>query len=88
LAAVSALSKSKDLANILSRINFKIDEAGKELETQKAATSETILETHRLINQILRLLNSQNHIINSRLADFERHFLLIFMINGASSKDF
>ena len=53
---VSMPSDPKDLANILSRINFKIDEAGKELEEQKAATRENILETHHLINQILPLL--------------------------------
>ncbi len=71
---VSMSSDPKDLANILSRINFKIDEAGKELEKQKAATSENILETHHLINQILPLLDSQNSVISIRLTDFERHF--------------
>lgn len=74
LTGVSMPSDPKDLANILSRINFKIDEAGKELEKQKAATRENLLETHRLINQILPLLDSQNLVFSNRLADFERHF--------------
>jgi predicted RND superfamily exporter protein len=70
---VAMPSDPKDLANILSRINFKIDEAGKELEKQKAANKENLLETHRLINQILPLLDSQNLVIINRLDDFERH---------------
>lgn len=74
LTGVSMPSDPKDLANILSHINFKIDEAGKELEKQKAATRENPLETHRLINQILPLLDSQNLMFSNRLADFERHF--------------
>jgi hypothetical protein len=70
---ISMPSDPKDLGNILSRINFKIDEAGKKLEKQKAATRENILETHHLINQILALLDSQNSVISIRLTDFERH---------------
>jgi hypothetical protein len=78
LAGVSTPSDPKDLGNILSRINFKIAEAGKELEEQKAAAKENISETHRLINQILPLLDSGNSTIFSRLSDFERHFFADF----------
>ena len=74
LIGVSIHSDPKDLADILSRINFKVDEAGKELEKQKATTRENILETHHLINQILPLLDSQNSVISIMLTDFERHF--------------
>ncbi len=74
VTGVSMPSDPKDLGNILSRINFKMDEAGKELENQKAATKENILETHRLINQILPLLDSQDPVTSNRLTDFERHF--------------
>ncbi len=73
-AGISIPSDPKVLGNILSRINFKIDEAGKKLEEQKAATKENILETHRLINQILPLLDAHNPVISTRLVDFEHHF--------------
>ncbi len=74
LTGVSMPSDPKNLASILSRINFKIDEAGKELEKQKAASSENISETHRLINQILPLLDSGNATILNRLPVFEHRF--------------
>ncbi len=69
------LSPPPDLAGILSRINFKMDEAAKNLEAEKAATRDQIAETHRLINAILPLLTGvANSEISGRLAGFERHF--------------
>ena len=71
----AGLSGTNDLAGILSRINFKMDEAAKSLEKEKAATKKQIEETHLLINKILPLLDSgRNPQAGPRLADFERHF--------------
>ena len=68
-------SHPQDLAGILSRINFKMDEAAKNLEEEKKATKEQIAETHSLINQIMPQLDSGNNLqVAARLADFERHF--------------
>lgn len=68
-------SGTKDLAGILSRINFKMDEAAKSLEKENAATQEQVAETHLLINNILPLLDSgRNPQVRPRLADFERRF--------------
>lgn len=72
----AAPSNPQELAAILSRINFKMGEAAKNLEGEKTATREQIQETHQLINQILPLLNSrQNPGAEARLADFGKHFL-------------
>jgi len=72
----AAPSNPQELAAILSRINFKMGEAAKNLEGEKTATREQIQETHQLINQILPLLNSrQNPGAAARLADFGKHFL-------------
>ena len=72
----AAPSNPQELAAILSRINFKMGEAAKNLEGEKTATREQIQETHQLINQILPLLNSrQNPGAAARLADFGEHFL-------------
>jgi hypothetical protein len=71
----AAPSDPQELAVILSRINFKMGEAAKNLEGEKAATREQIQETHQLINQILPLLNSRQHPqAAAGLADFGRHF--------------
>jgi hypothetical protein len=71
----AAPSDPQELAVMLSRINFKMGEAAKNLEGVKAATREQIQETHQLINQILPLLNSQqNPHAAAGLADFGRHF--------------
>ena len=71
----AAPSNPQELAAILSRINFKMGEAAKNLEGEKTATREQIQETHQLINQILPLLNSrQNPGAAARLADFGKHF--------------
>ncbi len=69
------LSSPQDLAGILSRINFKMDEAAKSLEKEKAATKGQVEETHLLINNLIPLLDSgRNPQVAERLADFERHF--------------
>jgi hopanoid biosynthesis associated RND transporter like protein HpnN len=68
-------SSPRQLADLLSRINFKMDEAAKNLEKEKAASAAEIEETHVLINKILPLLNpSRNPEAAVRLADFEGHF--------------
>jgi uncharacterized protein len=72
---VADAADPQELAGILSRINFKMDEAAKNLEQDKAATGEQIAETHLLINKILPLL--QNHAkagIAMRLTGFQRQF--------------
>jgi hopanoid biosynthesis associated RND transporter like protein HpnN len=68
-------SDPREVAAILSRINFKMAEAAKNLEQEKAATKEQIAETHQLIDRIIPLLNpGENHQAAARLADFGRHF--------------
>ena len=68
-------SDPREVAAILSRINFKMAEASKNLEQEKAATREQIAETHRLIDRIIPLLNpGENHQTATRLASFSRHF--------------
>jgi len=73
--APAALSSPGEMAAILSRINFKIGEATRSLEEEKAATKEQIAETHALINRIIPLLDPQQQPqAASRLAEFEVHF--------------
>jgi hopanoid biosynthesis associated RND transporter like protein HpnN len=73
--AISSFSTPQNLADILGRINFKMDEAAKHLEKEKAATAAQIAETHRLINKIMPLLNPvTNPRTAVRLHDFEGHF--------------
>ncbi|HEY9074171.1 MAG TPA: MMPL family transporter, partial [Desulfobaccales bacterium] len=73
--ASAAPSSPQDLAGILSRINFKMDEAAKSLEKKQAVTKGQVEETHRLINNLLPLLDpGRNPRVAVRLADFERHF--------------
>jgi hopanoid biosynthesis associated RND transporter like protein HpnN len=68
-------SSPRDLAGILSRINFKMDEAAKNLKKEKAATAAEIAETHVLINKILPRLNPRRDPEAAvRLAEFEGHF--------------
>jgi hopanoid biosynthesis associated RND transporter like protein HpnN len=74
-ATISAFSSPKDLAGILGRINFKMAEAAKHLEKEKAATAAQIEETHRLINKVIPLLDpKKNPQAVSRLRTFERRF--------------
>jgi hopanoid biosynthesis associated RND transporter like protein HpnN len=65
----------RELAAILSRINFKLGEAARNLEEAPAAVKEPILTTHRLINRIMPLLDPErNPQAAARLAQFGRHF--------------
>jgi len=74
-ATPKGASDPQRLANILSRINFKMDEAAKSLEEKQAATKGQIEETHALINKIIPLLDPrQNPQVMVRLSDFEWHF--------------
>ncbi len=71
----SAPSDPRETAEVLKRINFKMAEVAKNLEKEKAATQEQIEETHRLINQIIPLLDPRAHPqTQARLAGFERQF--------------
>ncbi len=63
-----------EMAEILSRINFKIGEAARSLQDEKVATGEQIEETHALINRILPLLQEGQVRAASRLAKFEAGF--------------
>ncbi len=67
-------SDPQALAGILSRINFKMDEAAKNLEKEQATTKEQIEETHRLINQIVPRLMADDPQLNQRLADYRKYF--------------
>lgn len=73
--APAGASSPQDVAGILSRINFKMAEAAKNLEQEKAATREQLAEAHQYINQIIPLLDvSRNPQAVQRLADFDRQF--------------
>lgn len=78
--ATARPANPKELAAILGRINFKVDEAAKNLEQEEAATKQQVEETHQLINKIIPLLNVLNPQAAARLADFNRDF-------GADLKD-
>ncbi len=74
-AAKAAPSDPRALAEILSRINFKMDEAAKNLEKEQAATKEQLEETHRLINRIVpRLLLADNPVVQQRLEAYNKAF--------------
>jgi predicted RND superfamily exporter protein len=74
-AAKTDPSDPRALAEILSRINFKMDEAAKNLEKEQAATKEQLEETHRLINQIVpRLLLADNPVVHQRLEAYNKAF--------------
>jgi hopanoid biosynthesis associated RND transporter like protein HpnN len=73
-AAPAGPSDARALAEILSRINFKMDEAAKNLQKEQAATKEQIEETHRLINQIVPQLLADNPQVNRRLDDYGKVF--------------
>ena len=72
---ISSFSDPQELAAILGRINFKMDEAAKQLEKEKAATYKQIEETHLLINRIIPLLAQEAHPQGvDRLRSFESRF--------------
>ena len=54
--APAGAPEPQELAAILSRINFKVAEAAKNLEKDQADTQKQVEETHRLINKIIPLL--------------------------------
>ncbi len=62
------------LAAILSRINFKVAEAAKNLKQDQAATQEQVEETHRLINQIIPRLGAGDPNAAKRLDAYGRYF--------------
>ena len=64
----------QELAAILSRINFKMAEAAKNLGKDQAATQERVEETHRLINQIIPLLKTGDPDAARRLDEYSRYF--------------
>ena len=79
--ATARPASPKELTAILGRINFKVDEAAKNLEQEEAATKQQVEETHQLINKIIPLLNVDlNPQAAARLADFNHDF-------GADLKD-
>ncbi|MDO9532097.1 MAG: MMPL family transporter [Deltaproteobacteria bacterium] len=62
------------LADILSRINFKVAEAAKKLDTDQAATRKQVEETHRLINKIIPRLGAGDPNAARRLDEYGRFF--------------
>ena len=62
------------LAEILSRINFKVAEAAKKLEPDQAATRKQVEETHRLINKIIPRLRHGDPNAARRLDEYGRYF--------------
>ncbi|MFZ5448956.1 MAG: MMPL family transporter [Thermodesulfobacteriota bacterium] len=73
-AAPAGPSDPQDLAAILSRINFKMHEAAKNLEKEKVANKEQIEETHRLINQIVPKLTANDPQVNGHLEEYGKYF--------------
>jgi hopanoid biosynthesis associated RND transporter like protein HpnN len=67
-------SDPQQLATILSRINFKMDEAAKNLEKEQATTKKQVEETHQLINRIVPLLLADDPQVNQRLQDYGKYF--------------
>jgi hypothetical protein len=72
--APAGLPEPQELAAILSRINFKVAEAAKNLGKDQAATQERVEETHRLINQIIPLLKTGDLHAARRLDEYGRYF--------------
>ena len=64
----------RELAAILSRINFKVAEAAEKLDKDQADTRKQVEETHRLINKILPQLQSGTPEVASRLEKYGRYF--------------
>jgi hopanoid biosynthesis associated RND transporter like protein HpnN len=73
--ATARPANPKELTAILRRINFKVDEAAKNLGQGEAATKQQVEETHQLINKIIPLLTADlNPQAAARLADFNHDF--------------
>jgi hopanoid biosynthesis associated RND transporter like protein HpnN len=64
----------QELAALLSRINFKVAEAAKNLKNDEAATKEQVAETHRLINKIIPLLRAPDPQTARHLEEYGRFF--------------
>jgi hopanoid biosynthesis associated RND transporter like protein HpnN len=74
-AAPAGPADPRELAAILSRINFKLAEAARHLEEAPAAVKEPIEETHRLLNRIMPLLDpGRNPEAAARLTQFGGRF--------------
>jgi hopanoid biosynthesis associated RND transporter like protein HpnN len=73
-AAPAGPTDPQALAAILSRINFKMDEAAKNLEKEQAATKEQLEETHRLINRIVPQLMVDDPQVTQRLEGYGKLF--------------
>ncbi len=67
-------AEPQTLAAILSRINFKVAEAAKNLDKDEAATKKQVEETHRLINQIIPRLGAGDPDAARRLDEYGRFF--------------
>ena len=67
-------AEPRALAEVLSRINFKVAEAAKKLGDDQAATRKQVEETHRLINQIIPRLSNGNPNAANRLDEYGRYF--------------
>ena len=72
--APAAPSHPQELAAILSRINFKMDEAAKNLEKEQATTKEQIEETHRLINKIVPRLMVNDAMVAKQVSAYGGYF--------------
>jgi hopanoid biosynthesis associated RND transporter like protein HpnN len=72
--APAGAPEPQELAAILSRINFKVAEAAKNLGKDQGATKEQIEETHRLINKIIPLLGAGDPNAARRLDEYGRYF--------------
>jgi predicted RND superfamily exporter protein len=66
-------SDPQELAAILGRINFKMDEAAKNLGKDQADTKKQIEETHRLINNIIPLLKANHPQTARQLENYGRY---------------
>jgi uncharacterized protein len=64
----------QELAAILSRVNFKVAEAAKNLEKDQADTRKQVEETHRLINQIIPRLQGGDPNAARRLEGYGKYF--------------
>jgi len=67
-------SDPQELVAILSRINFKMSEAAKNLDQEQAATKQQVEETHRLINKIIPRLQANDPQTARHLEEYGRYF--------------
>jgi hopanoid biosynthesis associated RND transporter like protein HpnN len=67
-------SDPQELAALLSRINFKMAEAAKNLDQEQAATKQQVEETHRLINKIIPRLQADDPQTARHLEEYGRYF--------------